>query len=71
MTTSTTTTTLPAAERKALKARAHPLKPVVMIGDAGLSPGVLAEIERGLASHELIKIRVASEDRAGRETLLA
>ena len=64
-------TTLSAAERKALKARAHPLKPVVMIGDAGLSPGVLAEVERGLASHELIKIRVASDDRTNREALLA
>ena len=71
MTTSPSTTTLSAAERKALKARAHPLKPVVMIGDAGLSPGVLAEVERGLASHELIKIRVASDERSSREALLA
>lgn len=62
---------LSAAERKALKARAHPLKPVVMVGDAGLSPGVMTEIERGLASHELIKIRVASDDRESREALLA
>jgi len=64
-------TTLSAAERKALKARAHPLKPIVMIGDAGLSPGVLAEVERGLNSHELIKIRVAVDDRDGRDALLA
>jgi putative YhbY family RNA-binding protein len=64
-------TTLSAAERKALKARAHPLKPIVMIGDAGLSPGVLAEIERGLTSHDLIKIRVAMDDRGGREAMMA
>lgn len=64
-------TTLTAAERKALKARAHPLKPIVMIGDAGLSPGVLTEVERGLASHELMKIRVALDDREAREALLA
>jgi RNA-binding protein len=63
--------TLSSAERKALKARAHPLKPVVMIGDAGPTPGVLAEIERNLASHGLIKIRVAADDRQNRETLLA
>ena len=64
-------TTLSAAERKALKARAHALKPIVMIGDAGLTPGVLVEIERGLTSHELIKIRVAMDDRESREALLA
>jgi putative YhbY family RNA-binding protein len=64
-------TQLSAAERKALKARAHPIKPIVMIGDAGLSPGVMTEIERGLTSHELIKIRVAMDDREGREALLA
>jgi RNA-binding protein len=59
------------AERKALKARAHFLDPVVMIGDAGLTSGVLAEIQRNLAAHELIKIRVAGEDREGRDALLS
>ena len=68
---SLTMNTLSAAERKALKARAHPLKPVVMIADAGLSPGVRAEIERALVSHQLIKIRVASDDRESRESLSA
>jgi RNA-binding protein len=63
--------TLDAAQRKALKAQAHPLKPVVMIGDAGLSPSVLAEIERALVSHELIKIRVLGDDREARVSLLA
>jgi RNA-binding protein len=63
--------TLSSSGRKALKARAHALKPVVMIGDAGLTPGVLAEIELSLKSHELIKIRVAGDDRDLREALLA
>jgi putative YhbY family RNA-binding protein len=50
-------------ERRALKARAHPLDPVVIVGDAGLTPAVLKEIERALTAHELIKVRVANDDR--------
>ncbi len=55
------------AERKALKARAHPLHPVVIVGAAGLTPPVLQEIDRALASHELIKVRLAGADRDARE----
>ena len=54
------------AERRALKARAHHLQPVVMIGDAGLTPKVLNEIDVNLKSHELIKIRVLGDDREAR-----
>jgi len=53
-------------ERQALKARAHHLDPVVLIGDAGLTPGVMREINIALTSHELIKIRVAGDDREAR-----
>ncbi|MBU6270532.1 MAG: YhbY family RNA-binding protein, partial [Betaproteobacteria bacterium] len=63
--------TLDAAARKALKAQAHPLKPVVMIGQDGLTPAVLAEVERGLVSHQLIKIRVLGDDREARAAMLA
>jgi putative YhbY family RNA-binding protein len=59
------------AERQALKGRAHRLNPVVLIGEAGLGPAVLAEIDRALNAHELIKIRVMGADRDARETLLA
>jgi len=58
------------AKRRDLKARAHALDPVVLIGEAGLSPTVLAEIDRSLKSHELIKIRVNGADRPGREVIL-
>jgi RNA-binding protein len=58
--------TLIPAERRALKARAHHLQPVVMIGDAGLTPKVLHEIDVNLKSHELIKIRVLGDDREAR-----
>ena len=57
-------------KRRELKARAHALDPVVRIGGAGLSPAVLAEIDRALKNHELIKIRVNGADRSGREVIL-
>ena len=57
---------LTAAERKALKAKAHKLEPVVQIGAKGLTDEVLVEIERALASHELIKVRAGSLDRLAR-----
>ena len=59
------------AGRRALRARAHALRPTVIIGEAGLSAPVLAEIERSLKSHELIKVKVAGDDRGRRESLLA
>lgn len=59
------------AERRALRARAHALHPTVIIGEAGLTGAVLAEIERSLKSHELIKVRVAGDGRGQRESLLA
>src|SRR5512134_1803392 len=59
------------ARRRALRASAHPLHPTVIIGEAGLSAPVLAEIERSLTSHELIKIKVAGDGRERRESLLA
>lgn len=58
-------------QRKFLKAQAHSLKPVVMIGGNGLTEAVLKETERALAAHELIKIRVMNDDRAVREAWLA
>lgn len=46
-----------------LKALAHHLNPVVMIGNNGLTEGVLAETEVALTHHELIKVKIAGEDR--------
>lgn len=59
------------AERQALRGRAHRLDPVVLVGANGLAAPLLAEIDRALAAHELIKIRVTGCDRAERERLLA
>ncbi len=61
---------LSVSQRLELKGRAHALKPVVIIGNAGLTPAVLAEIDRSLKSHDLLKVRVMSDDRETRETML-
>lgn len=55
--------TLSNKQKQFLKAQAHYLKPIVMIGSNGLTEGVLVEIEQALAYHELIKIKISAEDR--------
>ena len=57
-------------ERRALRARAHTVDPVVLIGVGGLTAAVLEEIDRSLNAHELIKVRVAGEDRDARSDTL-
>ena len=63
--------TLAPAARRALRARAHPLHPVVAIGTNGLTAAVLHEIDVNLNAHELVKVRVFDGDRDERERLLA
>lgn len=58
------------AQRSDLKARAHSLHPVVSIASKGLAPTVLAEIDRSLTAHELIKVRVYGAERDDREAIL-
>ena len=58
---------LSSAHRQFLKSLAHRLQPVVMIGNQGLTPAVLKEIEHSLAAHELIKIKAGSEEPETRE----
>ena len=55
------------AERRALRAKAHHLEPVVIVGQHGLTPAVLHEIDLALAKHELVKVRVFSDARDERE----
>lgn len=61
---------LTSRERSGLRSAAHPLRPVVLIGDNGLSDAVLKEIDLALTSHGLIKVRVGGGDRAAREAML-
>lgn len=58
------------ARRKELRAEAHHLDPVVMIGADGLTPAVAKEAHAALKAHGLIKIRVLSDQRDLRESLL-
>ena len=53
-------------ERSALRAEAHGLKPIVLIGADGLTANVIKEISLGLDSHGLIKVRVFGDDREAR-----
>jgi RNA-binding protein len=57
-------------ERQHLKGLAHKLKPVILVGSNGVTPAVLKEIDRALNDHELIKIRIAGEDRDARRLSL-
>jgi RNA-binding protein len=61
---------LTAKQRQYLKGLAHKRKPVVMLGNAGLTAAVLAEIELALERHELLKIRLPAVERAERRVLV-
>ena len=58
-------------QRRHLKGLAHPLKPVILMGNAGLTPAVVAETQRALADHELIKVRLPGLERDERDAQLA
>jgi RNA-binding protein len=58
---------LTSAERKALKARAHKLEPLVLIGAKGLTDAVVAEVDFALKAHELIKVRAPGLERDDRD----
>jgi len=62
------TSPLTAARRSELRAQAHKLNPLVIIGDKGLTDEVVAEIDRTLKAHELIKVRAVTDDRKARES---
>ena len=63
------TSPLSPTQRRALRAAAHHLNPVVSISQKGLTPSVLAEIDRCLKAHELIKLRLYGIEREVREAL--
>lgn len=57
-------------QKKHLRRLAHALRPVVALGNAGLSEGVVGELERALSHHELVKVSVRVGDRAARDAAL-
>ena len=59
------------AERKEHRSAAHHLDPVVMVGGDGITPAVTKEIDNALNAHGLIKVRIFSDDRTGRDAMFA
>jgi len=57
-------------QKQYLKGLAHSLKPVVMLGGNGLTENVVAEINAALSHHELIKVKVPTEDREEKQELV-
>ncbi len=64
------TTQLTSKEKQILKAKAHHLKPVVMIGHNGLTSALLREADIALTAHELIKVRMLAGDREERANMI-
>ena len=56
--------------KKFLRGRGHSLKPVITVGDAGLSESLLKEFESTIRRHELIKVRVRAPQRSERDKLI-
>ena len=61
---------LSAAQRREYRAIAHNLKPVIIIGDKGLTDGLMQELDRAHNDHELIKVKVATNDRDARTEII-
>jgi RNA-binding protein len=57
-------------QKRHLRSLAHKLKPVVMIGQHGLKDSILEELDVALDAHELVKVRVAAEDREDRAAMI-
>jgi RNA-binding protein len=65
------TMSLPEKTRRELRARGHTLKPVVSIGNAGLTEAVLRELELSIEHHELMKVRIGGAEREQRRQMIA
>ncbi|OUS32886.1 RNA-binding protein [Thalassotalea sp. 42_200_T64] len=53
-----------------LKGVAHSLKPVVMLGNNGLTEAVVAEIDYALGHHELIKVKIPTDDKEVKQLIV-
>ena len=61
---------LTSAQNRFLRGTAHDLKALLQIGGKGVTPAFLAELDEVLERHELVKVKVAAEDREARDTLI-
>ena len=57
-------------QKRYLRGLLHDRKPVVMIGGAGLTENVMTEIDNALAHHELVKVKIAADDRPARSAMI-
>ncbi len=58
-------------QRRYLRGLAHQLKPVIMVGNKGITESLLKEFDSALARHELVKVKLSSEDRDERKSQIA
>ena len=63
-------TVLTSAQNRFLRGQAHDLKALLQTGGKGLTPAFLAELDEVLERHELVKVKVAAEDRDARDTMI-
>ena len=61
---------LTAAQTRFLRGQAHDLKALLQIGNKGVTPAFLAELDAVLEQHELVKVKVAGEDREARDAMI-
>ncbi|MFT3667753.1 MAG: ribosome assembly RNA-binding protein YhbY [Pseudoxanthomonas sp.] len=61
---------LTAAQTRFLRGQAHDLKALLQIGNKGVTPAFIAELDGVLEQHELVKVKVAGEDREARDAMI-
>lgn len=59
------------SQKRHLRGLAHQLKPCIHVGNAGVTPAILGELNGALAHHELLKVKIRSTDRDGRDAAIA
>lgn len=64
-------TALSNPQKRYLRGLAHDLKPIIMVGAKGVTPSLIAELELALEQHELVKVKVAAEDRETRDAWIS
>ena len=63
-------TTLTAAQTRFLRGQAHDLRAMLQVGGKGVTDALIAELDQALEHHELIKVKVAAEDRDARDAMI-
>jgi len=63
-------TALSNPQKRYLRGLAHDLKPIIMVGAKGVTASLVAELDLALEQHELVKVKVAAEDRDARDALI-